>query len=126
MSAYDFKYITCDTFIDKMLSTIQELKKLERDEGHFLNWYNIQSLEPLFPRYVSTVDSGNLLACFWTLKQGLDEMMSSPIIPTDALSGIKVTYDILHESSKSLKIEEAIRLFNLASSNELSGFIGIS
>ena len=108
MNAYDFKYITCDIFIDKTLATIHELKKLERHEGHFLNWYNIQTLDPLFPRYVSTVDSGNFLACLWTLKQGMDEMISSSIIPTDALSGIKDTYEILQETNKSTKIEEAL------------------
>ena len=125
MSAYDFKYITCDILIDKTLATIHELKKLERHEGHFLNWYNIQTLEPLFPRYVSTVDSGNFLACIWTLKQGMDEMISSSIIPTDALSGIKDTYEILQETNKSTKIEEAHRLFDTAASNDLSHFIAI-
>lgn len=124
MNAYDFKYITCDIFIDKTLATIQELKKLERHEGHFLNWYNIQTLEPLFPRYVSTVDSGNFLACMWTLKQGIDEMISSPIIPADALSGIKDTYEILQETNKSTQIE-LYRLFYTAGSNDLSRFIAI-
>lgn len=123
MSAYDFKYITCDTLIDKTLATIHHLKKLERHEGHFLNWYNIQSLEPLFPRYVSTVDSGNLLACIWTLKQGIYEMTSSSIIPADALLGIKDTYEMLQETKKSPKIEEAHLLFNDAASNDLSRFI---
>ncbi len=125
MSAYDFKYITCDTFIDKTLATIHELKKLERHEGHFLNWYNIQTLDPLFPRYVSTVDSGNFLACIWTLKQGMDEMISSSIIPADALSGIKDTIDVLQETNKFTKIEETYRLIDTFESNDLSHFIAI-
>lgn len=122
MSAYDFRYITCDTLIDKTLATIQELKKLERYEGHFLNWYNIQTLEPLFPRYVSTVDSGNLLACFWTLKHGMYEMISSPIIPTDVFLGIKDSFKILEEIKTSSKIEEAHQLFNLNRSDDLPHF----
>lgn len=125
MNAYDFKYITCDIFIDKTLATIHELKKLERHEGHFLNWYNIQTLDPLFPRYVSTVDSGNFLACIWTLKQGMDEMISSSIIPTDALSGIQDTYEIVQETNKSTNIGEALRLLDTAVSNDLSHFIAI-
>ena len=111
ISAYDFKYITCDALIDKALATIHQLRKLERYEGHFLNWYNIQSLEPLFPRYVSTVDSGNLLACLWTLKQGMYEMIASPIISKDVLVGVKDTCEILQEFNKSPKIEET-RLFD--------------
>lgn len=125
MNAYDFKYITCDILIDKALATVHELKKLERHEGHFLNWYNIQTLEPLFPRYVSTVDSGNLLACLWTLKQGMDEMISSSILPTEALSGIKDTYEILQETNKSIKIKEAHHLFNGNASDDLSNFTAV-
>jgi len=125
MNAYDFKYVTCDIFIDKTLATIHELKKLERHEGHFLNWYNIQTLDPLFPRYVSTVDSGNFLACIWTLKQGMDEMISSSIIPTEALLGIKDTYEVLQETNKSKKLEEINRLLDTATSNDLSRFIAI-
>lgn len=89
MSAYDFKFITCDNLIDKALATIHQLKNLERHEGHFLNWYNIQTLDPLFPRYVSTVDSGNLIACMWTLSQGLIEMLSTPIIPNNPGNELK-------------------------------------
>ena len=44
-------------------------QKLERCEGHLLNWYNTRTLEPLQPQYVSTVDSGNLIASLWVLAQ---------------------------------------------------------
>jgi cyclic beta-1,2-glucan synthetase len=97
LGAYDFHYITCDEVFEKIVLTIQELKKLERFEGHFLNWYNIQTLDPLFPRYISTVDSGNLLASMWTLKQGLLEILEAPIIPVDAFSGIIDTFDSFEE-----------------------------
>lgn len=122
MSAYDFKYITCDILIDKTLATIRELKKLERHEGHFLNWYDIQSLEPLFPRYVSTVDSGNFLASIWTLKQGMYEMISLPILPPDALEGIRDTYEILHEMINA-KTDEIHRILHTHTSNDLLPFI---
>lgn len=112
MDAYDLKYITCDGFIDKTLATIWELKNLERYEGHFLNWYNIQTLEPLFPRYISTVDSGNLLACLWTLKQGLEEVVSAPLIPPDTLSGVKDACWILLEIKNAPKIDIIHRLFS--------------
>lgn len=123
MNAYDFRYITCDMLIDKTLATIHELKKLERHEGHLLNWYNIQTLDPLFPRYVSTVDSGNFLACIWTLKQGMDEVISSLIVPPDALSGLKDTMDILEETDKFEKIDEVRRLFDTVESGDFLAFI---
>lgn len=104
-NAYDLKYITCDALIDKTLSTIHELKKLERHEGHFLNWYNIATMDPLFPRYISTVDSGNLLACLWTIKQGMNEIISSPLLSTQVLSGINDTYEIFKEINKAREIK---------------------
>ena len=44
---------------------------MERFEGHLFNWYDSQSLAPLTPRYVSSVDSGNLAAALLTLASGL-------------------------------------------------------
>ena len=41
---------------------------MQRHRGHLLNWYDIRTLAPLEPRYVSTVDSGNMLGCLWTLE----------------------------------------------------------
>ncbi len=64
---------------------------LERFEGHLLNWYNTRTLEPLVPRYVSTVDSGNLLASLWTLVQGYREMLSRLVIGPQALQGLADT-----------------------------------
>jgi cellobiose phosphorylase len=111
LGAYDLKYITMDLLIEKALSTMLEMRKLERYEGHFLNWYNIQTLEPLYPRYISTVDSGNLLASFWTLEQGLDEAVEAPLLPLDALEGLKDTYAILSlqgDSAASQQLKELL------------------
>lgn len=117
MNAHDFKYITTDIYINKVNATIQELKKLERYEGHFYNWYNTQTAEPLYPRYVSTVDSGNFLACLWTMKSALDEMITSSIIPENALVGVRDTIEILKETKDFSKIEEILNLINLKSYN---------
>ena len=47
------------------------MERLERYRGHFFNWYDTRTLEPLLPRYVSTVDSGNLVGYLLTLRMGL-------------------------------------------------------
>ena len=54
------KWIDTDEFLQRCESTLQTLEKLQRYRGHFLNWYDTQTLQPLAPLYVSTVDSGNL------------------------------------------------------------------
>jgi hypothetical protein len=60
LTAMDFGYITAGQFIDRTSKTISTMEKMERYKGHFYNWYDTGSLNPLFPKYISTVDSGNL------------------------------------------------------------------
>ena len=71
VSSYDlgFENLT-DTIqlLDNMISTIEKLSKWN---GHLYNWYNIKTLEPLTPRYISTVDSGNFVGYLYVLKQFL-------------------------------------------------------
>jgi cyclic beta-1,2-glucan synthetase len=63
LAAYDLGYIGPLDLAARLRTTYETLEKLERHRGHFLNWYDTRTLEPLSPRYVSTVDSGNLAAC---------------------------------------------------------------
>ena len=74
VSAYDLKFIELDKalyLIQKMLETIQKLAKWN---GHLYNWYNIRTLEPLKPEYVSTVDSGNFIGYIFIIKTFLEEI----------------------------------------------------
>jgi cyclic beta-1,2-glucan synthetase len=95
LAAHDFGYLTVDEVIEKLTQTLQTLGKLERYEGHLLNWYDIQTLAPLEPRYVSAVDSGNLLAALWTLEPGLGELFQKPVLDELALAGLRDTGEIL-------------------------------
>jgi len=54
--------------LDKQLSSVESL---ETFNGHFLNWYDTTTKKPLYPRFVSTVDNGNLAVCLYTLKNAL-------------------------------------------------------
>ena len=69
VSAWDLGYLSaaeCLTRLDRIVDT---LHKLPRYRGHFFNWYDTQSLVPLAPLYVSTVDSGNFLGYLMTRHQ---------------------------------------------------------
>ncbi len=89
LAAWDFGYLTRQEFASRMERVLSSLDRLERYRGHFLNWYDIQTLQALLPRYVSTVDSGNLAASLITLKQGCLEMLSRPIIDQPTLEGLR-------------------------------------
>ena len=69
LTAYDLGYIGAVVYVARLRSTFESLARLERYRGHFLNWYDTRSLQPLLPRYVSTVDSGNLAACLCLISQ---------------------------------------------------------
>ncbi|HEX9949626.1 MAG TPA: glycosyl transferase, partial [Thermodesulfobacteriota bacterium] len=88
LAAHDFGYLTVDQVIDKLTRTMETIGRLERYNGHLLNWYDIETLIPLEPRYVSMVDSGNLLASLWALEHGLDEMMDGSILDAKAFAGL--------------------------------------
>jgi cyclic beta-1,2-glucan synthetase len=71
LAAHDLGFIDTDTLSARLDATLTTMEGLERFEGHLLNWYDTQSLAPLPPRYVSTVDSGNLAGALMTLAAGL-------------------------------------------------------
>ena len=56
--------------IERTDKTLETLRSLDRYQGHFYNWYDTRTLEPLAPRYVSSVDSGNLAGHLLTLRAG--------------------------------------------------------
>jgi cyclic beta-1,2-glucan synthetase len=70
-SAYDLGYVGRRDFLERTEWTFATLAKLERMHGHFFNWYDTQSLAPLRPQYISTVDSGNIAAHLIAFKQFL-------------------------------------------------------
>lgn len=80
INALDLKYISVDTAISKLYNTFKTIDKLETWNGHLYNWYNTRTLAPLSPRFVSTVDSGNFVACLYVIKTFLEEMKNKNII----------------------------------------------
>ena len=71
LAARDLGYVGIAEMADRLEKTFATLDRLERHQGHLLNWYDTRTLEPLLPRYVSTVDSGNLAGALLALAQGL-------------------------------------------------------
>ena len=97
LGAYDSGYLTLDQVLKRLTCTMSTIDRLERYRGHLLNWYDIKTLAPLLPRYVSTVDSGNLLGALWALRQGLDELVRDPLIDGKAFAGLADTGEILQQ-----------------------------
>ncbi len=100
LAAHDFGYITASELAARIDRTLTTLEGLEQHEGHFLNWYDTATLAPLYPRYVSTVDSGNLAASLIALAQGLRQAADEPQTRAQRLAGLADTADLLAEASR--------------------------
>jgi cyclic beta-1,2-glucan synthetase len=92
--ALDFGYLSTGQFIERTTNTLSTMDALARYRGHFYNWYDTRSLKPLLPRYVSTVDSGNLTAHLLTLRQGLLVLPDQTIVPARLFSGLADTLQV--------------------------------
>lgn len=77
IDAYDLKFIDYEEMIEKLTNIYMTIENLEKWHGHLYNWYNIKTLEPLRPRFVSTVDSGNFVACLYVAKSFFEELLGS-------------------------------------------------
>ena len=95
LSAYDFGYISAGRLVDRTARAFQAMSALDRHRGHFYNWYDTQSLEPLEPRYVSSVDSGNLAGHLLTLRPGLLALPDDPILPARTFHGLSNTFELV-------------------------------
>ena len=95
LAAYDFGYCSAAQLLVRLQHSLETLTRLERYRGHFYNWYDTQSLAPLHPRYVSTVDSGNLAANLLVLSTGCSEMSDRRILPPRLFGGLRDTLRVL-------------------------------
>ena len=97
LAACDFGYISAGRLIDRTEKAFHTMEALERHRGHFYNWYDTQSLEPLPPRYVSTADSGNLASHLLTLRPGLLALADQEILGPRWVEGLSDTLGILSD-----------------------------
>ena len=98
LAALDFGYITVEAFLGRLEATFVTLLALQRYRGHFYNWYNTRTLEPLAPCYISTVDSGNLAGYLVTLRGALLEIGERPpAVDASFLEGLEDLVGLVEE-----------------------------
>ncbi len=103
LAAYDLGYVGLRDLVPRLRATFDGMAGLERYRGHFLNWYDTRSLEPLSPRYVSTVDSGNLAACLLTLGQACQDLRQAPIQRWQMWEGVLDTFSLLADVARDIQ-----------------------
>jgi cyclic beta-1,2-glucan synthetase len=87
--AHDLRFIELDDMIARLTATLTTIEGLDRFEGHLINWYDTETLSPLQPAYVSTVDSGNLAAAFLALASGLSRLIASDTMSNETAARLR-------------------------------------
>ncbi len=75
VAARDFGFIDTPGMIERLERTVDTIERMDKWSGHLYNWYDTESLRPLPPLYVSTVDSGNLVGYYIAAKEGVAEWL---------------------------------------------------
>jgi cyclic beta-1,2-glucan synthetase len=87
-SARDFGWLSTGQAVERLQATLATMCALQRFRGHFFNWYDTQDLRPLDPRYVSSVDSGNLAAHLIALANACRDWSAAPATYATMSAGI--------------------------------------
>ncbi len=95
LAAADLGYLGSIDLAARIRRGLDTLERLERYRGHWLNWYDTRLLRPLEPRYVSTVDSGNLAVSLLTLQQGCLAFAKGPALRDELWAGLEDAFALL-------------------------------
>jgi len=109
LAAYDLGYLDQLGLATRLVTTVDTLDRLECFRGHFMNWYDTLTLQPLYPRYISTVDSGNLAAGLIIAAQACKTMPDEPIFRWDLWQGYLDTLSNLTETLTGMRKAEFVR-----------------
>jgi len=101
LTAYDFGYLAIAGLLQRSRRTLTAMASLERHRGHFFNWYDTQAMTVMAPAYISTVDSGNLIAHLLILQTGLSAIRSAPIVAGNIFVALLDCFHLLHKQLNS-------------------------
>jgi cyclic beta-1,2-glucan synthetase len=101
-SAHDFGWAGSVETIERLEASFATLDGLDRFRGHFYNWYGTEDLRPLDPRYISSVDSGNLAGHLIALANGIRDWRDGPLLAARRLAGIADALDLARAEAARL------------------------
>ncbi len=98
VAAVHLNQTTIEEFAAETRCTLDSVAALPKYKGHLYNWYDLNTREPMYPRFVSTVDSGNLAASLWTLKQAALAFAGEPAIKRGLTEAITTSLNSIAET----------------------------
>ncbi len=125
VAARDFGWLGLTETVSKLAATLTTLNALPRLNGHFYNWYDTQTLQMLEPRYISTVDSGNLAGHLLALAQTCREWQEKPLALGNALIGLADTQHLLMIALVEIADDKRTLTVTLKELQQTSAAIGV-
>ncbi len=86
--ASEFGYLTVPEMVELTQKTLDALARLSKYRGHLMNWYDTRTMQAKPPFFISSVDSGNLVASLWTLEQGCLDQLRRPLLSQAIAEGL--------------------------------------
>jgi cellobiose phosphorylase len=107
LAAYDFGFAGMNQTVEWCEQIMHTVILLEKYRGHLYNWYELGSGSVLQPDYISTVDSGNLLAAMITLRQGLDDLKQQSPVDEKSFQCLKMMLEEIFDDEFTIEAETA-------------------
>ena len=101
-SAKEFGWLGLSDAAAKLEATLATVRHMEKYRGHLYNWYDTQTLRPLEPKYVSSVDSGNLAGHLIALANCCNVWITEPAVDLIRLDGLSDVAEILAQECAAL------------------------
>lgn len=111
LAARDFGFINTNELYSRLHSTLETVEGLKKWNGHLYNWYNTNDGSVIPPNVVSSVDSGNFLACLVCLKEGLKEYVYQNTGLVDIIGKIE---NIINNTDISKLYDKRKKLFYIS------------
>ena len=102
VSARDFGWTGTTDTIERLEATLATMSGLQRFRGHFYNWYDTGDLRPLDPRYVSSVDSGNLAGHLIAIANACRKWIGCPLAASQLFAGIDDALSLARDAIRAL------------------------
>ena len=102
--ARDFGWIGATQTIERLEATLATMARMPRFRGHFYNWYDTRDLKALEPKYISSVDSGNLAGHLIAIANACKEWRQSPMAAATRRAGIADALALTSEHAVHLRL----------------------
>jgi cyclic beta-1,2-glucan synthetase len=100
-AASELGFLTVPEFADLTRKSLATIERLEKLRGHLFNWYDTRTCAPLEANpFVSTVDSGNLVASLYTLRAGTLALLEKPLLSRQLFSGVRLHWEMMQSQGK--------------------------